>query len=136
MKFVTLQEYNQKEHETFIFFLQYTGNEEAINNLSYFIKNADTDDLYGDYSKFQIDNTTLLSQSTVDELNNVNIGTFGPLFTVCKGRVIFNKREFDNLNSSELGFKLDELYYACRISDYFIQEDIQRQQIFYEKMLS
>jgi len=121
MQFVTLQEYNQKEHETFIFFLQYTGNEEAINDLSYFIKNANTEDLCGHYSKFQIDNTTLLSQSTVDELNNVNIGIFGPVFTVCKGRFVFNKNHFNNLNSLEWGLKLDELYYTCKISDYFIQ---------------
>ena len=60
MQFVTLQEYNQKEHESFVFFLQYTGNEKAIDDLAYFIKNANTDDLYGDYSKFQIDKTTLL----------------------------------------------------------------------------
>lgn len=122
MQFVTLQEYNQKEHESFIFFLQYTGNEEAINNLSYFIKNAKTDDLlYGDCSKFQIDNTTLLSQTTVDELNNVIMENFGPLFTVCKGRFIFNKSNFDNISNSEWGQKLDELYYACRISDYFVK---------------
>lgn len=121
MQFVTLQEYNQKENETFVFFLQYTDNEKTIDELAYFIKNANTDDLYGDYSKFQIDNTTLLSQSTVDEINNVNLGTFGPLFTVCKGRFIFNRNNFDNIHQSEWGLKLDELYYACRISDYFVK---------------
>ena len=37
MEFITFKENNQKENESFIFFLQYTNNEEALENLSYYI---------------------------------------------------------------------------------------------------
>jgi len=33
MKFIIFKEDNKKEHETFIFFLQYDGNEHMINTL-------------------------------------------------------------------------------------------------------
>ena len=119
MEFITFKENNKKENESFIFFLQYTNNEEAIENLSYYIEKADPSDLNGDFSSFEIDINTKISESSVHELEKVNLGTFGPLFTVCKGLFSFNKEMFDEVEESEWALKLDSLYYACRISDHF-----------------
>lgn len=119
MQFITFQEKNQKENETFLFFLQYTDNEEALNKLAYYIKKADTDDFYGDFSTFEIDTSVKLSKTTVEEIRHVNLGTFGPLFTVCKGKFSFDESDFINLDITQLAFKLNELYYSCGISDYF-----------------
>ena len=119
MEFITFKENNKKENESFIFFLQYTNNEEALENLSYYIEKADPSDLNGDFSSFEIDINTKISESSVHELEKVNLGTFGPLFTVCKGLFSFNKEMFDEVEESEWALKLDSLYYACRISDHF-----------------
>ena len=119
MEFITFKENNKKENESFIFFLQYTNNEEALENLSYYIEKADPSDLNGDFSSFEIEINTKISESSVHELEKVNLGTFGPLFTVCKGLFSFNKEMFDEVEESEWALKLDSLYYACRISDHF-----------------
>jgi len=119
MQFITLQEHNQKEEESFIFFLQYTNNEEAIEKLAHYIKKADTDDFYGDFSTFEIDTSVKLSQSTVEEMKNINFGVFGPMFTVCKGKFSFDESAFINLDRTQIAYELDKLYYACRITDHF-----------------
>lgn len=138
MQFITLQEYNQKEKESFIFFLQYTNNEEAIEKLAHYIKKADTDDFYGDFSTFKIDTSVKLSQSTVEEMKNVNFGVFGPLFTVCKGKFSFDESTFINLDSIQIAYELDKLYYPCRITDYFKQssdKNYKECQADYEKIM-
>ena len=119
MEFITFKENNKKENESFIFFLQYTNNEEALENLSYYIEKADPSDLTGDFSSFEIDIKNKISEKSVYELEKVNIGTFGPLFTICKGLFSFNKEMFDEVEESEWALKLDSLYYACRITDHF-----------------
>ena len=119
MEFITFKENNQKENESFIFFLQYTNNEEALENLSYYIEKADPSDLTGDFSSFEIDIENKISENSACELEKVNIGTFGPLFTVCRGLFTFNKEMFDEVEESEWALKLDSLYYACRITDHF-----------------
>lgn len=119
MEFITFKENNQKENESFIFFLQYTNNEEALENLSYYIEKADPSDLTGDFSSFEIDIENKISEKSAYELEKVNIGTFGPLFTVCRGLFTFNKEMFDEVEESEWALKLDSLYYACRITDHF-----------------
>jgi len=119
MYFITFQEYNYKEHETFVFFLQYTNNEKAIEKLAYYVKNTNSDDLNGDFSVFDIDIQTKLSETTVDEICKVNIGTFGPLFTVCKGYFTFDESVFEKIGQDDWALKLDQLYYTCRIPDYF-----------------
>ena len=119
MEYISFQENNKKENESFIYFLQYTGNEDAINKLEYYVKSADTPDLYGDFSTFEIDTSVKLKQTSVDDISRINLGYYGPTFTVCKGKFNFDDSLFKNLDKSNIGLKLDELYYACRICDYF-----------------
>jgi hypothetical protein len=126
MEFITFKENNKKENESFIFFLQYTNNEEALKNLFYYVNKADADDLNGDFSSFEIDIENKISEKSVYELEKVHIGIFGPLFTVCKGSFSFNKDIFEKEDESNWALKLDELYYACRISDHFKQNNEKR----------
>lgn len=117
MKFVTFKEVNLKEEETFIFFLQYDNNEEKLKELSEIIKSADTSDLNGDFSIFEIDVNTLLSESTVKELENVDLGHFGPTFNVCRGDFTLCMDVFNNVD--DLALRLDEFFYAFRITEHF-----------------
>jgi hypothetical protein len=117
MKFVTFKEVNMKENETFIFFLQYDNNEEKLQKLSEIIKIADTSDLYGDFSTFEMDIDTLLSESTVKELENVNLGNFGPIFNVCRGDFTLCMDVFNNVD--DLALRLDEFFYAFQITKHF-----------------
>ena len=136
MEFITFKENNQKENESFIFFLQYTNNEEALKNLSYYINKADASDLTGDFSSFEIDIENKISEKSVYELEKVNIGIFSPLFTICKGSFTFDKNFFEKEEESEWALKLDELYYACRISDHFKQNNQKRLSDFQSIMTS
>ena len=122
MQYITLQEYNKKENETFVFFLQYTGNEKEINKLVYYIKNANTDDLNGDFSIFSIDENNMISESAVKELIKVDLGSYSSLFNMCKGKFYFDETLFTSISKDDWGLKLDNLYYPCRISTYFKNE--------------
>jgi len=117
MKFVTFKEINMKENESFIFFLQYDNNEEKLKELSEIINSADTSDLYGDYSKFEMDIDTLLSESTVKELENVDLGHYGPTFNVCRGDFTLCMDVFNNVE--DLALRLDEFFYAFQITKHF-----------------
>ncbi len=119
MQFITFKEHNNKENEEFVFFLQYTGNEKSIEKLAYYVKNANNDDLTGDFSIFDIDIECKLTNDAVEQIERVNIGEFGPLFTVCKGSFTFDHSVFENINPDDWALKLDELYYACRIPNHF-----------------
>jgi hypothetical protein len=119
MQFITFKEHNNKENEEFVFFLQYTGNEKSIEKLAYYVKNANNDDLSGDFSIFDIDIECKLTKGAVEQIERVNIGNFGPLFTVCKGSFTFDHSVFEKINPDDWALKLDELYYACRIPNHF-----------------
>ena len=116
MKFVTFKEINMKENESFIFFLQYDNNEEKLKELSEIIKSADTSDLSGDFSKFEMD-IALLSESTVNELGNVDLGYYGPTFNVCRGDFTLCMDVFNNVD--DLALRLDEFFYAFQITKHF-----------------
>jgi hypothetical protein len=119
MKFITFKENNHKENETFIFFLQYYGNENELNRLNDIISKTDFSDLYGDYSTYEIDIKNGISEESVDELIKVNIGNFSSLFQKCKGKFKFPFHLFEELNETEMASKLDELLFACSIRDFF-----------------
>jgi len=136
MKFVTFQERNRKENETFIFFLQYDNNEEMLRELHDVINASDFSEMDGDYSEFSMDCVNILSESTVRELKSVDLGHYGPLFTVCKGEFNFSTKDFWKLDSHEKAVKLDELFYSYQITKYFKKQsnDIDKEQ--FEKIFT
>jgi len=123
MSFITFKENNNKENETFIFFLQYDGNEEQLKKLNDIISKTDFSDLNGDYSTFEIEIETMISEEAVNQIIKVDLGCFSKLFNKCSGEFKFPSELFEELNESEMAFKLDELFYACNITNYFSRND-------------
>jgi len=82
MNFITFKEKNNKENETFIFFLQYDGNEEQLNKLNNIISKTDFSDLYEDCSRFEIDIKTMISEASVNEIIKINLGCFSHLLNI------------------------------------------------------
>jgi hypothetical protein len=77
MKFILLRVYNAKDCESYIYFMQYTGNEETIDSFAEFISKADYSELEGGhYVKFEIDSKNLVSENTADEMIKCDFGMF------------------------------------------------------------
>jgi hypothetical protein len=120
MKYITFQENNFKENESFIFFLQYDDNEENLKLLNDYVNYADFSSLYGDYSTFEMDLNTLLDENTVKNICKVNLGSYAKRFQVCKGKFDFPYENFVNEDECETARILDYLFYSCQIRDYFV----------------
>jgi hypothetical protein len=129
MKYITFQENNKKEYESFIFFLQYDGNEEHLKLLNNYINYADFSSLYGDYSTFEIDIDTLLDEETVENICKVRLGSFSKRFQICKGHFDLPYEVFINSNETETARILDDLFFACQIRDHFILEGENKENI-------
>ena len=120
MKYITFQENNFKENESFIFFLQYDENEENLKLLNDYINFADFSSLYGDYSTFEIDLNTFLDENTVKNICKVNLGSYAKRFQICQGKFDFPYENFVNEDECDTARILDDLFYACQIRDYFV----------------
>ena len=129
MKFVIFRENNKKENESFIFFLQYDNNEEMIHKLEEIINSTDFSYMDGDYSSFEINTSNKLSEQTVNELTSIKIGSFYSMFTACRGKFNFNYGDFEVLTDTEKASKLDELFYACRIVNFFKQDTTETNEV-------
>lgn len=118
MKYATFLELNRKDHETYIYYLQYDGNEEELLALKDIIRDADFSGMSGDYSEFDIDIDNLLSKSSVDEQIKIKFDGYCP-FDVCNGKFDFHQEDFYGLGDMESALKLDDMFYGCRIENYF-----------------
>ena len=125
MKFVVFVEENHKENIEVAFFLQYDGNEEALNQLTQLVDDSGRYWLGGDFSSFCMSMTPRkISQTTIDEMKKALTGVGGYTYPVnfCVGKFTppFNEETLEELESSEdIATKLDEWFYACRIDEYF-----------------
>ena len=112
-EFIAFIEQNHKENETFVFYLQWTGNEDALTRLEESVENAMYDDMYGDYSSFSMDTSVKLTEDAVTQMCRLKFGTYSRMFTKCTG--VF-KYPFDGQISAE---ELDRAFYACKIERMF-----------------
>jgi hypothetical protein len=113
-EFVAFIEQNHKENETFVFYLQWTGNEDALTRLEESVENAMYDDMDGDYSSFSMDTSVKLTEDAVKQMCRLKkFGTYSRMFTKCTG--VF-KCPFDERVSAE---ELDSIFYACKIERMF-----------------
>lgn len=118
MEFITIKEHNEKENEVFIYFCQWTGNEEELLKLSDVMGKSSFDYRAGsDASWFQMSLGTI-SESAVDEIVNKVTGfnMFNKMFHKCTG--VFTCPEFDD---TDIERQLDELFYACQLPSYFLK---------------
>jgi hypothetical protein len=130
MEYITFIEHNHKENEMFVFYLQYTGNEEALEKFTQFVKKAEYD-MDGDYSDFQINLDVKFSQDAVDQHCKLDYGSYSHMFQKVNGKFECpfegveddsddeNNGEDYEINPIDLGYRFDELFYGTRIVDYF-----------------
>ena len=105
MKFVVLHEFNTKK-QSFIYFMQYTGNEETIASFADLISKADYDNLGGDYVQFEIDSENLVSENTADEMIKCNFDMFSKL--TGKMELPFTKKEVEDMEVHEIATRLNK----------------------------
>jgi hypothetical protein len=122
LEFVPFIEKNTKENETFVFYLQWTGNEEQLTLLNKAIEKACYDDIYGDYSMVTMDIDIKIPESAVDI--HKRIGSFNgyhKMFTKCVGkfRCPFDIETIDSTDECEMATLLDSFFFCCRIQKMF-----------------
>lgn len=126
MQFVLLHEFNSKENESFIYFMQYTGNEETMASFADFISKADYDDMGGDYVKFEIDTENKVSENTADEMIKCNFGSYSYMFSKLTGTMAntFAEDMDENMEGHEIAMQLSDKFFGNRISALFIPAKI------------
>ena len=97
LEFVVFTIYNTKERESFIFYLQWNGNEENLNRLEALIDNADFSCMDGDYIAIQLDTSVKIPESAVDIHCKVKktLSRYVHLFTKCVGQLDFPFYRFE-----------------------------------------
>ena len=122
-KYAILQETSGEENESWIYFIKYSGNEEALDHLS---KQLDEVEFYiiDDLSTFDLETKYLVSEQTAKEMTKVDLNYFsfhrkfdGTLKKINLGL----KSHYDNEKKIEKVFKA--LGYG-KIEKYIDQEDI------------
>jgi hypothetical protein len=125
MKFILLHEFNTKENESFIYFMQYTGNEETIASFSEFISKADYGNLEGgEYVKFEIDSKNLVSENTADEMIKCNFGSYSCMFSKLTGKMVdpFNEYSVEDMEGDEIATLLNDEFFGNRITKLFVEQ--------------
>ena len=121
-EFVVFFEYNSKEEETFIYYLQWTGNEDALTLLEKATEKANsTQDSYKII--YSLDTSVKLPEHVVDihcRVINPN-NSYHKMFTKCTGSFepSVTQKVLDELHEHQLGEYLDEFYCGCRIEKQF-----------------
>lgn len=124
MKFILLQEFNTKENESFIYFMQYTGNEKTIDSFAEFISKADYGNLEGgEYVKFEIDSKNLVSENTADEMIKCNFGSYSYMFSKLTGKMVdpFNEDSVEDMKGDEIATLLNDEFFGNRITKLFVE---------------
>ena len=123
MEFILLHEFNAKENESFIYFMQYTGNEETIASFSEFISKADYDEIGGDYVKFEIDTENLVSENTANEMIKCNFGSYSCMFSKLTGKMVdpFHGDSAEDMEGNEIATLLTDKFFGNRITELFVE---------------
>jgi hypothetical protein len=86
MEYITILEFNTKERETFIHYVQWTGNEEALTRFyNKMEKRKFTYELRGDSSTFEMDISVKFTEEMVDRHCLLPYGSFMEMFNKYKG---------------------------------------------------
>jgi hypothetical protein len=122
LEFVVFYENYTKRPETFIFYLQWTGNEEQLTKLSRFTSKASYADWGPEESKVWIDIATKIPESAVDVHCKVgSMNDYHEMFSKCTGKFTcpFDEEDLLELDECELGHLMNETFHACRIQKFF-----------------
>jgi hypothetical protein len=111
-EFVVFVEKNYHENETFLFYLQWTGNEDAIRLLEQNVKSVDYDDYPGSLT---LDTSIKITEDAVDQMCKVDAAnSYHKMFTKCTG-VFTCTFEDRDVNTDTLY----DMFYPCKISQMF-----------------
>ena len=113
MEYITFIEHNHKENESFIMFLQWTGNEEMLTKLRDFIVSADPSNLCGDYSEFEMDINNKVSESTANEMIKLDYGSYSNMYQKVNGTFLYSA--LDEMDAEKKASQLDEDFFHCKI---------------------
>ena len=123
MKFILLHEFNTKENESFIYFMQYNDNEDTIKSFAAVISKADYEDMGGHYVKFEIDTENLVSENTADEMIKCNFGSYSNMFSKLTGKMEdpLTEEEVKDMEGHEIATLLSEKFFSNRIPELFVE---------------
>lgn len=129
-KFILLHAFNSKDNESFIYFIQYTGNEKTIASFADVISKADYSEMEGHYVKFEIDIENEVSENTADEMIKCNFGSykFGPyscMFYKLTGKMVNpfeDIDEYENIDEDEIARRLSSKFFGNKIEKLFEPE--------------
>ena len=123
-KFVLLHEFNTKENESFVYFIQYTGNEKTLTSFADFISKANYDNMDGgEYVKFEIDTKNLVSENTADEMIKCNFGSYSYMFSKLTGKMVdpFYGDSSEDMEGDEIATLLNDEFFGNRITKLFVE---------------
>jgi hypothetical protein len=127
-KYAVLQEVNDKEMETWLYFIKYDGNE---NNLNYLKEQLDSVDWYiiEDCSTFDIDLEHLVSAQTAKEMTKIELNAYRwhSKFDGSLDKIDFDFKKKDD-NDTKIIKVFDMLAYG-QIEDYVSDEDIDEEDL-------
>ena len=109
-------EHNHKEDETYIFYCQWTGNEEEMEKLIQAIETVYNDDLHGDVSLFQVSRVRIPEAAVDIHCNIKDFGCYINMFQKCEGT--FTCPEFSE-DPYERAKELDDYFYHGRLRNHF-----------------
>ncbi len=125
MEYCVFVEHNQKERESYIFYLQYTGNEKELELLYKLVTKADNGNLVGDVAYFEMADPSLrISQAAVDEhMKLKSFGSYCKTFQVANGTFQFpwDDTEVDELDEYDTARALDRRFFHGCIRSCFKQ---------------
>lgn len=116
-RFVVMLEYCVKEMETFIYFLQYTGNEEKLRVLKEQLDNTEQEKV-GHLSVYSLLMDHPVSETTAIEMARNRVDCIMGSPYVCRGEFKGIPYEVTGDQETDVS-KLDELLYRGKIMDYF-----------------
>ena len=125
LEFVMFLERNTKENELFIFYLQWTGNEEALTKFEAIINKAKYEEMFGDYVILALDTDIKFPESAVNLhcSNKYYVNCYFRLFSKCSGRfTYFDKPNIitKEQNDYKLARLLDSDFNTCKIQKMFV----------------
>lgn len=118
-------EENTKEHEIFVYYLQWNGNEEQLTLLRDILSKQSWDDLGCEHCKLSIDIEHKLTEQVVDTIcrthKGVSFNCYHKMFTKCLGKFYSPIKESDieGLDEYEIGRLVDETFWTCKVPKMF-----------------
>jgi hypothetical protein len=116
MEYIIVLEHNHKEDETYVFYCQWTGNEQEMEKLAKAIETADTEDLSGDYASFSVSRVKIPEAAVDTHCSISDFCGYIHMFQKCEGT--FQCPDFSE-DPYERAKELDDYYYHGKLREDF-----------------